>query len=443
MLRIAWALLTAGVAKSFETLLQELYAILEAKDEEDCGVCGWTCEEDRMKLLGEWTLLSSFLSFPHLDRMKEVLVQADSLFNGSCSKVILPVAPWCFGSYYPLAEFHITPGEADKEADALEKYISLYSKMTNGHGSGADVLFRGELAYQRGDLNNAEILSYKALFLAESRQQSVVQMGAAMLLAGIALHKADMTGWKNAVRSMEQAASYTLQNTFVVRSLLDIVRGVLLCELKSQENIADWIKKSKFSQRKLLNRMVGDALFVHASYLMHQGEFSRMIGTIQAMGLTLRQDKPFSDFLLSLLEAVGYLQLEQYDRAKMLVKHAAEIALPDGLIFPLSSYSWMLQGLTDELIAEAYPEYLEKYHVIKERFALGWEALHKGMFPDKLPLDLTSREYEVARLAAEGLRNSEIAERLVVSESTVRAHLRTIFQKLDIDRRAKLIERLK
>ena len=41
------------------------------------------------------------------------------------------------------------------------------------------------------------------------------------------------------------------------------------------------------------------------------------------------------------------------------------------------------------------------------------------------------------------LRNHEIAARLFVTESTVRTHLRAIFQKLAIDRRANLAERLK
>lgn len=70
-------------------------------------------------------------------------------------------------------------------------------------------------------------------------------------------------------------------------------------------------------------------------------------------------------------------------------------------------------------------------------------ALHAATFKDELPPDLTAREHEIAQLAAKGLHNSEIASKLFVTESTVRTHLRTIFQKLDIDRKTKLAEKLK
>jgi DNA-binding NarL/FixJ family response regulator len=45
---------------------------------------------------------------------------------------------------------------------------------------------------------------------------------------------------------------------------------------------------------------------------------------------------------------------------------------------------------------------------------------------------LTGREIEVLRLVALGLRNSEVAERLRLSENTVKTHLTNVFQKLDI-----------
>jgi LuxR family transcriptional regulator, regulator of acetate metabolism len=48
---------------------------------------------------------------------------------------------------------------------------------------------------------------------------------------------------------------------------------------------------------------------------------------------------------------------------------------------------------------------------------------------------LTTREIDVLHLVADGLSNAEIAERLVLSERTVHAHLRSIFDKLGVNSR--------
>jgi len=48
---------------------------------------------------------------------------------------------------------------------------------------------------------------------------------------------------------------------------------------------------------------------------------------------------------------------------------------------------------------------------------------------------LTARELEVLPLVAEGLRNAQIAERLVVSEKTVAHHVSAILRKLDVKTR--------
>ena len=52
---------------------------------------------------------------------------------------------------------------------------------------------------------------------------------------------------------------------------------------------------------------------------------------------------------------------------------------------------------------------------------------------------LTSREQQVADLVIDGLSNQQIAEKLCISEHTVKNHLRSIFQKLQIGNRSKLI----
>jgi two-component system NarL family response regulator len=49
---------------------------------------------------------------------------------------------------------------------------------------------------------------------------------------------------------------------------------------------------------------------------------------------------------------------------------------------------------------------------------------------------LSDREREVLALLAEGLRNKEIAERLVISEATVKTHVRRVLEKLRFRNRA-------
>jgi LuxR family maltose regulon positive regulatory protein len=122
---------------------------------------------------------------------------------------------------------------------------------------------------------------------------------------------------------------------------------------------------------------------------------------------------------------------------------AAQKAVPDGLLYLIAVYNWMLQGLPEKLFQKQYPEQLGRFLEIKERFLAGFLMLHNSLAANDMPGTLTAREREVALLAAQGLRNSEIASKLMVSENTVRSHLRSVFQKLDIDRRAKLAEKLK
>jgi DNA-binding NarL/FixJ family response regulator len=53
---------------------------------------------------------------------------------------------------------------------------------------------------------------------------------------------------------------------------------------------------------------------------------------------------------------------------------------------------------------------------------------------------LTPREVEVVRLAATGLRNKEIADRLAISEGTVKIHLHKSYEKLHVDSRVALLQ---
>lgn len=54
---------------------------------------------------------------------------------------------------------------------------------------------------------------------------------------------------------------------------------------------------------------------------------------------------------------------------------------------------------------------------------------------------VSPREYEVLQLVADGLSNQEIAERLYISESTVKSHVSSLLAKLEAKRRTHAVRR--
>lgn len=429
MLQIAYALLTAGMDEEYGALLDALYPMLEKSDDEVSY------------LLGEWTLLHSYRLFPNIDEMTTLLKQADRLFDGKCSRVITPNAPWCYGIYTPFLVLHTVPGAAEREADALEKYIELYSRLTGGHGSGADVLFRLEHKHYQGELREAEILAYKAQYIAQGRRQKVIQLTATLHLAEIALEKADTSGWRHAIASLESTPG-ALLNIFTLSSAMETAQGLLLMELDKTEDAADWLGNGDFSGRQL-PKLKSDRMTVYLGTLLKQKKYARLVGTVGAVYPEGVQVNCFQDVYIALITALGMLHSGDRKKATELVCAAVRMALPDRLFLPLLYYGLLLDGLVEDCIARDFPEQFARFETEKESFRSAHSEIYPELTPDELPGDLTAREREVALLAAKGLRNGEIAERLTVSETTVKFHLRTVFQKLDIDRRSKLAEKLK
>jgi DNA-binding CsgD family transcriptional regulator len=70
--------------------------------------------------------------------------------------------------------------------------------------------------------------------------------------------------------------------------------------------------------------------------------------------------------------------------------------------------------------------------VLEQLFAAGGHERP----PDPPAADLSSREIEVLGLMGDGLRNREIAARLVISEATVKTHVRHVLEKLRMRNRA-------
>jgi DNA-binding NarL/FixJ family response regulator len=67
-------------------------------------------------------------------------------------------------------------------------------------------------------------------------------------------------------------------------------------------------------------------------------------------------------------------------------------------------------------------------------------ARSKKVDPDAEKIaTLTKREREVVELVGQGIKSKEVAERLFISETTVRHHLTSIFEKLEVTDRVELM----
>lgn len=89
-------------------------------------------------------------------------------------------------------------------------------------------------------------------------------------------------------------------------------------------------------------------------------------------------------------------------------------------------------GLTEELRQSVR---VVAHHASVRLAQLGVRQQHEPPIVSRL----TTRQLEVARLAAQGRSNPMIADALEVSENTIKKHLKDVFERLDITTRTELV----
>jgi DNA-binding NarL/FixJ family response regulator len=147
-----------------------------------------------------------------------------------------------------------------------------------------------------------------------------------------------------------------------------------------------------------------------------------VIADLSMPGLTgldvIRESAPTKVILLTArIQPAEVLEAMRLGVAGVILKESAATQILDCLRSVLAGQQWI-----DPIVSRQTLEGVSRRQATTARLASA----------------LTPRELEVVRMVARGLSNKEIAETLAITPGTVKAHLRSIFEKLDVTSRGRL-----
>jgi NarL family two-component system response regulator LiaR len=106
-------------------------------------------------------------------------------------------------------------------------------------------------------------------------------------------------------------------------------------------------------------------------------------------------------------------------------------------VLAAGAISYLLKNVTSDELAKAIRDAVSGKSTLSPEAA---NALVHATRPIKQPLvDLTERELEVLNLVAQGQSNQQIADTLVISLATVKAHISNILSKFQVSSRSEAI----
>lgn len=392
--------------------------------------------ETLLALKGEYEVLLAFTKYNDINQMLEHIKKAAGLLKQSV-KFLDTKSSWTFDSPSVLYMFYRESGNLYTHVQNLKEAVPIYSKLTDGHGSGSGFVMEAEYHFNIGDAESAEIILNKALYPANRSNQLDIVICALFLNARIALGKGDYDLALEIIQSM-----YKKLNTKNLRGLnyaIELSQGFLYGALGQYEKIPQWIREGDLDVHKLYfptqpfyKIVYGRALLIHGEYLKILGICDELIGEASFYPNCLSQ------IYIQIYIAAANYQVHRFNDGRKAIKQALSIAGEDQIYMPFVENCDYIKPLLEEILGEGlYKKEIIGILEMYKSYRIKIEQIKKRNFSKCKP-ELTARETEIALLAANGMTNKEIGEHLFISTNTVKMALKSVFSKLDINNRALL-----
>ena len=331
-----------------------------------------------------------------------------------------------------MTDLYSVPGMANEASELLVNHIE------------ARVLFEAEIAYARGEVDKVYA---SASYLLGRHSGFYAVISAGMLLAQCAIWRGDIEMWRAAKMHISEAPA---QNDFDRDIMLLAICAVDIM-LYDVTDFPDWFRRGCFEplhKDALPAARVYYAKYLYTiAYAVATGELllegmdglslMRILpNTIEPMVSQAKADNALvSEIYLRLNCATIYHNSGDNEQAIRHIDRAIALAMPDKLYGILSEYCRVMDSLMEERLSKIDPEAWKAVKALYRVYNEGWSRLSGSVRGKTLATTLSAKEREVAKLAAFGMSNAQIAEKLHMSVSVVKQSIRVTSEKTGMSRR--------
>lgn len=337
--------------------------------------------------------------------------------------------------FLDMTDLYNAPGKADTCKEALFRHPE------------AQALFAAEVAYSRGEIDK---VYEQANYFLENHTGFYAIISGGLLLSLCAMWKGDIEMWYQARRHILEAPC----KDDVDRDIVMLTLAAADSAIRNTNDFPDWFVHGCFDN---LPRDAHPAARVY--YVKHLLISAQELALGNAehdgvYGFGLMKTLPYivepmisqmvvdkvvmAEIYLRLLVAIAYHQYGDDIRGGAHLDKAINLCLADGFYGPLVEHRRQLGLFLDDHLARIDPESLKKVKTLHKQLHAGWTKIHNAVLERSVQESLTIREREVARLAAFGLSNQQIAKQLSLSNHTVRSLLNTARDKIGTEKRTDL-----
>jgi DNA-binding CsgD family transcriptional regulator len=307
----------------------------------------------------------------------------------------------------------------------------------------AQVLFEAEVAYSRGQIDK---VYEKANYLLSKHSGFYAVLSAGMLLAMCAIWQGDIVMWRRAKNHIAEAPARNDADLDMMQLAISAVDIMIY----NVDSFPEWFKKGNFEPVHKDSYLAASVYYAKYLYALGYSVAMGMVKVEGTQGLYIMSVISYTvEPLISWARANHSVMAEIYLRltcaaiyhncgkeadAISHIDKAVALALPDRLYGTLAEYCRALDTLLEKRITAADESAWQEVQKLYKAYNEGWSRLSGAVRGKQLTAVLSSRQREVAKLAAFGLTNKEIAARMGISLSSVKQALLSVSDKTGVSR---------